>query len=137
MIGSTACARLMFCPSIDGPRRFAPARWYRSTTMPQPCRNDSTGTRGHVSGAIQDGRPDAPRADMRTDRSSNELDRHVSGVESGTCRDLVAERLDIGTVRVQDRQPLDRSLGDQLDHPLTRLGPRPDLVRRLDQAVLD
>ena len=143
--GSGGCARLICGPSIAADRRFAPPRWYRSARLSQPCRNVRAG--GPV-GRGRPGRPLRPGTGPPRRRSPGRgaarptrrrADRDVGRVEAaGACAtDLVAERLDVRADRVQDRQPLDRPLADELDQPLAGLAAGPHPVDRVDHAVLD
>src|SRR5690349_12067692 len=88
---------------------------------------------------VQDGRADAARPEMGPDRRTDEADRHVGGAEvaSGAPDDLVAEPLDVGAQRVEDRQSLDRPLADELDEPLACLAPRPHAIDRVHLALID
>src|SRR5258706_3616860 len=89
------------------------------------------------SALVEDRRADAAGPEMGSDRRADDRHRHVARIEPRPADHFGPERVDIRRHRVEDRDPLDRPGGDQLDAALARLRARPGLVRRLDLAVLD
>ena len=57
------------------------------------------------------------------------------GVEARALEELLPELVDVGVGAVEDRRPLERLRGQQLEDPLARLLAGPDPVRVLDDPV--
>src|SRR3954469_485845 len=135
----------------DGP--CGPADSHPDATRPQPDRNlrCAANRRGSVVAprsrertsplrrSVERDRSDAARPEVRSDRWSDEIDRHLRGVDAARdpCEDLGLERFDARIGRVEDREALDRPGADELDEPLASLSLRPHPIGRFDESVRD
>ncbi len=133
-------------PSIarDGPPRLPDGTGRQPSA--QPCRNRTARSARPVAarrpGATPDtgsprrrspgrgaARPTAPTRSIVTSAGSRPPGRAArTSSRNASTSGLIVWRID---------EPLDRALADELDQPLARLGPGPDLVDGLDHAVLD
>src|SRR5262245_27213598 len=114
-------------------------RPYRNVgaTVPQPFVLTSSGRPTPCSALVQDGGPEATGPQVWPDRRTDDVRRYLRFGDARPADHLGPELVDVGRHRVQDRQPLDRPLADQLDAALARLRPGPGLVGRVDLAVGD
>src|SRR5687768_339645 len=74
--------------------------------------------------------------DMRPDRGADEVDGHRLARVARCRGKLTRELLDVRALAVQDRDPLRRAVGEQLEQPRPGTPARPRLVGRLDHAVV-